>query len=92
MKIAHKIAPSEIAHGNVLITKTDGMHDFFRQLETFDVISEWGSLYERRVGNQNIWFGRVFMRNFNPDDYMVFENVGKSKIRVSRHVRGSLTA
>lgn len=89
MRLAHRLAPSEIAQGYILMTKMDGARGFFNQFEVFDAETEWGPLYARTVGSRNIWLGHDFMRHFNPGDYMVFEKTGPAEVRITRRVHGS---
>ena len=87
MRTLHRITPSEITNGSIYVNKSEAC--FFAMFKTFDASTDWGPLYARKVGSRNIWFGFGFMRRFNPGDYMVFEKLGPSQVKITRRVSGS---
>jgi len=65
-EIIHRITPSEIRYGVLMLSITDGVRKFFQSFENPVTINIHGITLSRTVGTQKIWMGYGIMAKFKP--------------------------
>lgn len=75
MQVMHHLSNTEIKVG--ILRLKGGTSEFFSQFnDSFDMVIRGTKLYERSVGNKQIWIGRTIMKKFNPNDVLKISKKG----------------
>lgn len=84
-----RLTRSSVESGNISIGMV-GVEFFGRFEETFDVVSEWGNEYGKRVagtgpnrGTPLVHMSKTFARRFAPGDVVRFDGVSPGVVRMS---------
>lgn len=88
MKFLHPLTHSEIRRG-VLNIPQPRQGDFWAGMDRFDIMSEHGNLYYRKVGSRNtknqsrfLWLTRLWLRQFQPGQTLVFTKRDDATVEV----------